>query len=207
MRDLIRKVLKENRHAKFIASFQTMLVSANAKAASMFGVHPDDWYLGTQIEYKWRKKHDPSHCLFYGSPDAKVAERMALFNIWDWNKEESGYRLYCDIINQYYDLDNFEIPNDDKTIYAYLDRVYNLVNLDGYGNPLNIDNYMSNPTEHRSLFGYEYNDYDEEGDIGTHHQELAGELSNVFNINRIKSLELIDSWTMNKVLTDNYRDI
>jgi hypothetical protein len=204
MRDIIRKVLKESRNAKFITAFHQMLSDGNNKAASMFGVHPDDWYLGTQIEYKWRKKNDSSHCLFYGSPDASVAEKMALFDLWNWDREDSGYRLYCDIINQYYDLDNFEIPNDDKTIYAYLDRCYSLVYFDGN---LDIEDYESNPTEYNRSFGYEYNDYDEEGDVGVHRQELAGELGNLFNVSRIKALELIDSWTMNKVLTDNYRDI
>ena len=106
------------------------LLKYNNQRARMFGVHPDDWYLGSQIEYKWRKSYDTSHCVFYGSPDVEIAEKFALFNIWEWSMEEHGYKMYCDIIWQYYDLDNFEIPSDDKAIYAYLDRAYNLVHLD-----------------------------------------------------------------------------
>lgn len=204
MRNIIRKVLRENINAKFITTFHSMLASANAKAASMFGVHPDDWYLGTQIEYKWRMKNDPSDCLFYGSPDASVAEKMALFKLWNWYREDSGYRLYCDMINQYYDLDNFEIPTDDKTIYTYLDRIYNLVHLD---TDIDIENYKLNPYTYESIFGYEYNDYDEYDDIGDRYYGVVNVISLVFNKTQKETAKLLTNWTMNKVLTDNYREV
>lgn len=207
MRDIIRKVLKESRNDKFITTFHSMLASANAKEASMFGVHPDDWYLGSQIVYKWSKNSSlsqsvPFHCVFYGSPDVKVAEEMALFNLSDWSYEDSGYKLYCNMINQYYDLDNFEISTDDKSIYAYLDRTYNLVHTQ---DDIDVKYYIEDPIRWSGIFGYEYNNYDEESDIGTFHRGITNEVQNMFTKNNAE--EYVINWTKNKILTDNYREL
>ncbi len=168
MKNTIKRILKENR---FISKVHQQLSNANSKTARFHGVDPDDWYLGSQIlYYHWWLVNKSNHCVFHGSVEYEVlAEKLVLINPDAWSTKDKGYQTYCDIITQYYDLDNFTIENDDKSIYAFLDRFVNLVFLD---EDIDAENFLSDPEEYYYLLGFEYNDWDPEDEIGTHRTQM-----------------------------------
>jgi hypothetical protein len=198
MKKIIKKILKENR---FDTSAHQQLSDANSKTARLHGVDPDDWYLGTQIYYKhgWLGK-ESGNCIFLGSPDYEIlVEKLVLINPNFWKREDKGYKKYCDIINQYYDLDNFSIESDDKSVYDFLDRFVNLVFLD---EDIDAEMFLTNPEEYEHLLGFEYNDWDPEDEIGTHKTQMTAIIYGIFNRDIDDTL---NNWVNNKIKTEQFR--
>ena len=204
MKKIIKKILKENR---FDTSAHQQLSDANSKTARLHGVDPDDWYLGTQIYYKhgWLGK-ESGNCIFLGSPDYEIlVEKLALINPNFWKREDKGYKKYCDIINQYYDLDNFTMGTDDVSTYAFIDRYVNLVILD---DDFDVENYLLEPDDYTNIFGFEYNDWDPEDEFGTHWSNMVETIVDVFPTNNMAgALTLLHNWVENKIRTERYRDV
>jgi hypothetical protein len=197
MRNTIKKILKES---KFNLHAHQQLSNANDKTARFHGVDPDDWYLGSQIYYHNSLEKESGTCVFLGSPDYEIlAEKLVVINPDFWKRSDRGYQTYCDIINQYYDLDNFSMSNDDKSVYAFLDRFVNLVFL---GEDLDAENFLTEPEEYGHLLGFEYNDWDPEDEIGTHRTQMIAILYGIFNRDMEQPL---NDWVDNKIRTDQYR--
>jgi hypothetical protein len=208
MKSIIRRVLKENR---FIVTAHNMLAVENDKTAKQYGIDPDTWYLGTQILYYWvwKKSASADGCMIEGSPEFNVlAKKLAIIN-YD-NYDDDNYNMYCDIINQYYDLDNFELLSNVEYIYAYLDRFVSVAILENYqqgedGVDVDYELYLRNPDTIR--VGYEFNDWDENGEIGTHIDDLVQELYNIFHRGKVQIETLVHNWTANKFATDQYHEV
>lgn len=190
MRHFIKKILKESRIFSVIKSD---LDSENRKKAALFGVDPDDWYLGSQILFKDLCELDESHCVPHGSVEFTILNKKYVI--------PKGEQIK--FLNDYYGIDNFTIPKTEKAIYAFLDRFVSLVSLGTYDD---YEDYIKNPKDY--VMGYEYNDFGDDGDIGAHRFDLVYELLRIFNTSDSDKMnKILTNWTYNKLLTDRFHEV
>lgn len=203
MKPLIKKLLKENR---FVSTVIDDLDRENIKRSKSYGIDPTTWYLGSQIIYKWWwKSQKNSKCIIEGSVEFDVLlNKYYIFNpelYWDSEEIDSKkYNLYCDIINTYYDLDNFNIHKSKESIFAFLDRFVYLVHLD---TRYDVEEYIEDQND-AHMFGYQFNDIEESGDIGGMFSDISLEIRHIFKISIEESEEYLRKWTLDKVLKGEF---
>ena len=197
MRDAIKRILKEQVNDKFFSLISKKLDQKNSEFAHSLDMSEESWRLGSEILYKSAYKDPGSFwCIQWGSPEQEVLiNQMAITsNIDDYLVKE--LRVYCDIINRYYDLTT-PIPRDDNSILSLLGRKYYVTVLDG--DPFDYSEHTGSEDGNILSIGYEYNDFDENYEVGEPENDVIWFLKTHFKLNTGHAKSILYQWTYDQI--------